>query len=141
MVEEILKQVLKQEFEAEKRYTQQINRINNPTIRKILLELRGEEIEHKDECIERLKELGNNFDASEFKDDLEIKTPLEEDDIDEIVKMLELDTEKEREAARLYTGYSNEVNNLEISTLLVKFKEDEIHHAEKIQNLIEQLKA
>jgi len=141
MVEEILKHVLKQEFEAEKRYTQQINKINNPAIRKLLLELRDEEIEHKEECIERIKEINNNFDSSEFKDDLEIKTPLEEDNIDEIVKMLELDVEKEEEAFKLYMGYAEEVNNLEISTLLLKFKEDEDHHTEKIKELLQQLKA
>ena len=141
MVEEILKHVLKQEFEAEKRYTEQINKIKNLVIRKLLMNLRKAEIEHKEECIERLEEIDSSFNASKFNDNTKIKNTVKEDNIKEIIQMLELDIEKEKEAAKLYLGYSKEVNNLDISTLLTKFKEDEIEHAQKLKNLIQQLKS
>ncbi|MFH1209418.1 MAG: ferritin-like domain-containing protein [archaeon] len=140
MVEDILKKVLKQEFEAERRYTDQINKIKNLVVKKLLMNLREAEIDHKEECIERLQEIDSGFDDSRFKSRDKITNFVKEDNIDEIVQMLELDIEKEREAGKLYLGYSKEVNNIDISTLLMKFREDELEHAAKLINLVNQLK-
>lgn len=137
---EILKKVLEQEMVAEKRYAAQINSILKAfVIRKVLNEIRKEEINHANKAIELIRKIDPEF-KSDFTES-EIKTGYKgTDNISQIKKFLETDIEKEREAYKNYLKYSNQVEESKIKVMLIKFIEDEKQHETKILNLIDNLR-
>lgn len=138
---EILKKVLEQEIEAEKRYAAQINSILKAfVIRKVLDDIRKEEIKHADRAIDLIKKLDQDFKSNFIES--EIKTGYKgTDSISKIKKLLEIDIEKEREAYKNYLNLSNKVSEQEIKIMLIHFIEDEKQHEQKILNLINNLKS
>lgn len=136
---EILKKVLEQEINAEKRYAVQINKIRKAyVIRKVLDDIRQEEISHAKKVIEKIKQLDQAFDFLFLESG--IISPFEgKDSINEIEKFLKIDIEKEKEAYSNYLALSQETDDLEIRKMLVVFIEDEKQHEQKVLNLIDNL--
>ncbi|MDD5177997.1 MAG: ferritin-like domain-containing protein [Candidatus Nanoarchaeia archaeon] len=136
---EILKKILNQEFEAESRYIEHINKIRTPIIRKMLKDLKAEESKHKRQLITLIKNLDEDFNEKEYA---ETKKILPEEPGTENFKLvqalLELDKEAEEESYKEYTEASNELDT-PIREILIKFRNDEDIHIKKIKNLIDQL--
>jgi rubrerythrin len=136
---EILKKILNQEFEAESRYIEHINKIRTPIIRKMLKDLKAEESRHKRQLIILIKNLDEDFNEKEYAETNKI---LPEEPGTENFKLvqalLELDKEAEEESYKEYTEASNELDT-PIREVLIKFRNDEDIHIKKIKNLIDQL--
>ena len=137
---EILKKVLEQEIAAEKRYASQINNIRKAfVIRKIISDIRAEEIQHAKKAIEKIKQINPDFNF--ILSESEIETRFEgKDSLKQIKEFLELDIKRERQAYKSYLNFSNQVSEQEIKVMLIHFIEDEKQHEQKIQNLIDNLK-
>ncbi len=137
---EILKKVLEQEIAAEKRYASQINNIRKAfVIRKIISDIRAEEIQHAKKAIEKIKQINPDFNF--ILSESEIETRFEgRDNLKQIKEFLELDIKRERQAYKSYLNFSNQVSEQEIKVMLIHFIEDEKQHEQKILNLIDNLK-
>ena len=137
---EILKKVFEQEIAAEKRYAAQISSIRKAyVIRKVLNDIRKEEINHADLVIKKIKVLDETFDRS-FTPSIIDNNFLGKDNIKEIRKFLEIDAESEKIAYTNYMNFSEQAQNLELKKMLIKFIEDEKQHEQKVLNLIDNLK-
>lgn len=137
---EILDSVLKQEIAAEKRYAAQISLIRKAyVIRKVLDDIRKEEINHANLVIKKIKILDKTFD-SDFRPSILNNNFLGKDNVKEIRKFLEIDAESEKIAYTNYMNLSEQTQDLEIKKMLIRFIEDEKQHEERILNLIDNLK-
>ncbi|MDD5331757.1 MAG: ferritin-like domain-containing protein [Candidatus Nanoarchaeia archaeon] len=137
---EILKKILNQETEAEKRYIEQINKIRTPIIRKVLKDIRLEEYRHKRELIVILKNMEDHFDDKPYAE-VEKIMPEEpgSEDFRLVQALLELDKEKEAEAATLYLESSEKAEDPKLRDLFLEFLNQEKAHEKKIKTLIDQL--
>ncbi len=136
---EILDSVLEQEIAAEKRYALQINSIRKAfVIRKIINDIRKEEIQHARKIIEKIKQINPDFNFT--LSESEIETRYEgKDSLKQIKEFLELDIKRERQAYKSYLNFSSQVSEQEIKVMLIHFIEDEKQHEQKILNLIDNL--
>ena len=137
----ILKKVVAQELAAEKRYAEQVSMMCDGEVKEILAELKDEENRHKRECKVILKASDSKFNSDEFDKliDMELNTLLCSS-LPEMISFIELDIEREMEAAKLYEGYAEELHDEKLSNMLTNFMEDEKDHVEKLHAVLNKLK-
>jgi rubrerythrin len=137
----ILKKVAAQELAAEKRYAEQVSRMCDGEVKEILAELKDEENRHKRECVVILKSSDSKFNSDEFDKliDMELNSLLCAS-LPEMISFIELNIEKELEAAKLYEGYAQELEDEKLSNMLMNFSEDEKSHVEKLHEVLNTLK-
>jgi rubrerythrin len=137
----ILKKVAAQELAAEKRYAEQVSRMCDGEVKEVLAEIKDEENRHKRECVVILKSEDSKFNADEFDKliDMELNTLLCSS-LPDTISFIELDIEKELEAAKLYEGYATELKDPKFANMLTNFMEDEKVHVEKLHEILNKLK-
>jgi len=135
---EILKKVLDQEIKATNRYSAQIAETIDQEIRDAFKKLLEEERSHVGQSVVKIKEVDPSF---EFDFKIE-ESKISDENVDKVDTyeslkgVIELSLEKEKIAAANYEAWAELVQDPEIKSMLIAFKDDEEQHKNLIKNLL-----